>query len=476
MKNTIDKNSKVPLYVQVKDYLLELIEKELRGKASKLPPEIEISRTFGISRATVRTAIMDLVKDGLIERVPGKGTFIKENKKILTFTSWNLIERPMADALSNIIERFSTERRETRIKTVGIPYEKTEYQLMAMAMSGKAPDIATLIYFWLPVFTHPEALCPLDEIYTPAVIDNLYPQTLANVRAKGRMYGFNWVNAPSILYFNKRVHGECFGPESTLPDDHEQLREYVVKVAEKSRGTVIPFSIPVFEDEIFFLGLIYSFLLAFEGGVVDGDGEVILNSEANIKAFAWLKTLLKTGNVDTSHSFRETRQLFANNKIALIIDDPYLKGMIPILGTYDPLPEDQVGYSTLPKGPKGVSCSILWNHVLAVFKQCGNRDLAFDFIRHLVLNAKNAELYYRTTGMLPVIADEINNNPVYRDRFGTVLKKQMETAFPVPANHPSFLLSITFCAKASREILLGDEDIRMTLNNYAEIVRELYRD
>ncbi len=78
--------------------------------------------------------------------------------------------------------------------------------------------------------------------------------------------------------------------------------------------------------------------------------------------------------------------------------------------------------------------------------------------------------------MLPVMADEVRDNPAYRDRFGTVLKRQMETAFPVPANHPSFLLSVTFCAKASREILLGDENIRTTLNNCAGIVRELFKD
>ncbi|HEB29622.1 MAG TPA: GntR family transcriptional regulator [Spirochaetes bacterium] len=69
MESTIDKNSKVPIYKQVKNYLIDIIKHELRGKSQKLPPEMEISRQFNISRATVRIAIPDLVKDGLLDRV-----------------------------------------------------------------------------------------------------------------------------------------------------------------------------------------------------------------------------------------------------------------------------------------------------------------------------------------------------------------------------------------------------------------------
>lgn len=40
-----------------------------------IPPEVELVRRFGISRATVRTAILELVKEGVLSRVPDKGTF-----------------------------------------------------------------------------------------------------------------------------------------------------------------------------------------------------------------------------------------------------------------------------------------------------------------------------------------------------------------------------------------------------------------
>ena len=135
-----------------------------------------------------------------------------------------------------------------------------------------------------------------------------------------------------------------------------------------------------------------------------------------------------------------------------------------------------IEFSVLPKGPKGVSSSVLWNHTLAVFRQCRNRDLALELIRYLTEDPEAGELYYTMTRMLPVRLDELSRNPVYNDRFGQVLRRQMESAFPIPfADSPFFMLSIAFCAKAAREILLGDANVASTLNIYAGLLEELYK-
>jgi GntR family transcriptional regulator len=43
-----------------------------------LPPERELATAFGVSLAPVRQAILDLVKEGVLYRVRGKGTFLRE--------------------------------------------------------------------------------------------------------------------------------------------------------------------------------------------------------------------------------------------------------------------------------------------------------------------------------------------------------------------------------------------------------------
>ncbi|GEL26930.1 GntR family transcriptional regulator [Pseudonocardia sulfidoxydans NBRC 16205] len=45
---------------------------------AKLPTEAELSRDRGVSRQTVRRAFQDLVSQGLVYRVPGRGTFASD--------------------------------------------------------------------------------------------------------------------------------------------------------------------------------------------------------------------------------------------------------------------------------------------------------------------------------------------------------------------------------------------------------------
>ncbi len=50
----------------------------LRGRyadGSRLPTEAELSREYRVSRQTVRRAFHDLVAEGMVRRVPGRGTF-----------------------------------------------------------------------------------------------------------------------------------------------------------------------------------------------------------------------------------------------------------------------------------------------------------------------------------------------------------------------------------------------------------------
>lgn len=53
-----------------------------------LPTEMELSILFGVSRPTVRTALLKLANEGYITRVKGKGTFITRPKLVQESTSF----------------------------------------------------------------------------------------------------------------------------------------------------------------------------------------------------------------------------------------------------------------------------------------------------------------------------------------------------------------------------------------------------
>ena len=83
----IDKNSVVPLYIQLKKQIMDEIKRGTLKVGSKLPTERELSKTLKISRNTVSTAYSDLEKDGDLKSYQGKGTFVVEES-----ISWETLD------------------------------------------------------------------------------------------------------------------------------------------------------------------------------------------------------------------------------------------------------------------------------------------------------------------------------------------------------------------------------------------------
>lgn len=72
----IPQSSTVPLYTQIKEALRAKIIDGTYVAHQRLPSESEMINAFGVSRITVRQAMNDLQKEGLVFKVHGKGTFV----------------------------------------------------------------------------------------------------------------------------------------------------------------------------------------------------------------------------------------------------------------------------------------------------------------------------------------------------------------------------------------------------------------
>ena len=76
----LDRQSVVPLYYQIQQFLLEQIHSGVFKPGEAISSEQEISAQMGVSRMTVRQALKSLCSEGVLYSQRGKGTFVSANK------------------------------------------------------------------------------------------------------------------------------------------------------------------------------------------------------------------------------------------------------------------------------------------------------------------------------------------------------------------------------------------------------------
>lgn len=80
MKDLLDRDSAVPLYTQIESVLRGYLRMGDWASGKRIPSEAALQKDFGVSRMTVRGVLNVLADEGLLHRVPGKGTFVSADK------------------------------------------------------------------------------------------------------------------------------------------------------------------------------------------------------------------------------------------------------------------------------------------------------------------------------------------------------------------------------------------------------------
>ncbi|HID53000.1 MAG TPA: GntR family transcriptional regulator [Anaerolineae bacterium] len=77
---TIERESPIPLYFQLKQILAERIDNGRWQPGDLLPTEMQLEEQYQVSRITVRRALKELELEGKISRFRGRGTIVAQPK------------------------------------------------------------------------------------------------------------------------------------------------------------------------------------------------------------------------------------------------------------------------------------------------------------------------------------------------------------------------------------------------------------
>lgn len=93
LREGLNMDPRIPLYYQLMQLFRQQIEEGRFQPGDAFPSENDICLEYGISRPTVRQALNELAKEGLLHRIKGKGTFVSAPKieqdfmqKLMSFT------------------------------------------------------------------------------------------------------------------------------------------------------------------------------------------------------------------------------------------------------------------------------------------------------------------------------------------------------------------------------------------------------
>jgi GntR family transcriptional regulator len=139
-----------PLYYQLKSiFESKILAKEWRENV-RLPSEAELCSQFSVSRATVRQALLELMRAGLIYRDRGKGTFVTEGAGLKRPVLKGSIEDLIAASEGTRIRPISYKMLPIPPALAKIPqlskFEKL-FRLEIVRCVGRGPQGYSLIYF-----------------------------------------------------------------------------------------------------------------------------------------------------------------------------------------------------------------------------------------------------------------------------------------------------------------------------------------
>ncbi|MBU3145156.1 GntR family transcriptional regulator [Clostridium sp. CF012] len=146
---SIDKDSGIPLYVQLMDIVIKDIE-ECMKERDKLLSERDFCEKYDVSRSTVRQALLELESEGYIYKVHGKGTFVlpkRMKQDLLKFYSFTEeMKRNSRNPTSKVLSFEIIECNEKISGRMNLKIGDTIYKFTRLRLADDVPMIIETSY------------------------------------------------------------------------------------------------------------------------------------------------------------------------------------------------------------------------------------------------------------------------------------------------------------------------------------------
>lgn len=194
-------------------FLKELKNEILSGSLKPgefILPENTLSEKYKISRVSVRKVLAQLVEEGLIEKIAGKGNRVKPPEEEIprqTITLTWFSGSYETDIVRMIIDRYEKAHPYVRVELVILPAEQYVQHVTQMMEEGKGPDLLFVSDAHMRDFVYLDKL-DLIEPYTPKTLDPLhdsYPILFETFTPEDQLLAVPVHFSPVVICYNKEA-------------------------------------------------------------------------------------------------------------------------------------------------------------------------------------------------------------------------------------------------------------------------------
>lgn len=228
--SVVDKNSRTPLYLQLMNIIIEIIDNTLEEN-EKLLSEREICEKYDVSRTTVRQAMDELEKEGYIYKIHGKGTFVAPKKKLnqdlISFYSFTEEMKKLSKKPSSEVIGFEIIEAGSKIGSkLNVSEEDLLYKISRVRKADDIPMIYETTY--LPFNKFKNLL--KEELVERPMYDVLRDKYGAKLTSAEEYFQPILTNKVQSLYLNI-IEGAPSLKIERFTYDNTEVVEYTVSIA-----------------------------------------------------------------------------------------------------------------------------------------------------------------------------------------------------------------------------------------------------
>ncbi|MET7398270.1 sugar ABC transporter substrate-binding protein [Dactylosporangium sp. NPDC005572] len=368
-----------------------------------------LKRVIGAVTAAALVAVVAACGSG------DSGDTASDGSVTLEFAQWWGAELP-AGEFDKIVNDFTAQNPNIKIKLLSAPYASTKQQLITGAASKTLPDVVGLDGAWVNDFAKQGAITDMSKLMTDANYDA--GQLASQVQVNGKTYMIPVVNFVYPLFVNKDLLTKA--GVADVPATRTQFLDAAKKITaigSDVKGWALPLDTAVpngIQNDVM------SWLWASGGSMLTTDGKPNLTSPQVKSTVEYVKSLNDAGVIAPgSLTMKEQDKVekFTNGQVGMMIDSlahinlikknkPDLKFEVAAL----PSEDGYTGKRGIPYASWGIGISNSTKHKAEAFK----------FVSYLLSQETNAKLSTIANGFpgnKNAQPDFSNSDPMFKTAF-----------------------------------------------------------